>query len=167
LQLKKDVNEYKKRYETLSKTVLFKIETRINEQMREYNDFIYNGSKEAPVLTLTSNGYEFKTINDSGTGTSYKSLVVFDLSVLKLTNLPAIVHDSLVFKNIGDEPLAKIIELYTMFPEKQIFIAIDKADSYHSPKTQEYLDKNTVLSLSSGSFCLFGRSWSDTSTPGL
>lgn len=167
LQLKNEVDVYKNRYETLSKNVLAEIESKINDQMRSYNDFIYNGSKEAPVLKLNCSDYEFKTVNDSGTGTSYKSLAIFDLSILKLTNLPAIVHDSLIFKNIGDEPLAKIIELYTMFPEKQVFIAIDKANSYHSLKTQEYLDKNTVLCLSSGSFCLFGRSWSDTSTPRL
>ena len=164
-QLKNDVKEYQSRYDTLSESVLAEIEKKINEQMCLYNDFIYNGSKEAPVLKLTNKDYDFQTINDSGTGTSYKSLIIFDLSFLKLTNLPAIVHDSLIFDSIGDEPLAKIIELYTKFSEKQIFIAIDKASSYHSPQTQNYLEHNTVLRLSSGTSCLFGRSWSDSTRP--
>lgn len=161
-QLKNDIKEYKQRHDELSKTVLAEIEKKINTQMREYNDFIYDGLKEPPVLELTSNNYYFKTINDSGTGNSFKSLIIFDLSILSLTNLPAIVHESLIFRTIGDEPFAKIIELYTKFPEKQVFIAIDKATSYHSIQTQETLEKNTVLRLSSGGFCLFGWSWNET-----
>ena len=162
LQLKEDVEVYRKRHEELSQTVLCEIESQINTQMSKYNDFIYNGTKEAPVLSLTSTNYDFKTINDSGTGTSYKSLVIFDLSVLKRTNLPAIVHDSMIFKNIGDEPIAKLLDLYIGFPEKQIFIAMDKADSYHNLQAQKCLEENTVLRLSSGKSCLFGWSWSET-----
>ena len=130
--------------------------------MLKYNNYIYNGSKESPILRLTSTEYDFKTINDSGTGTSYKSLVIFDLSILSLTNLPALVHDSVIFKNIGDEPIVKLLELYTEFQEKQIFIAMDKADSYHNLQAQNCLEENTVLRLSSGQSCLFGRSWSET-----
>lgn len=161
-QLKKDVVEYKKRHDDLSKMVLDEIEAKINAQMLKYNNYIYNGSKESPILRLTSTEYDFKTINDSGTGTSYKSLVIFDLSILSLTNLPALVHDSVIFKNIGDEPIVKILELYTEFPEKQIFIAMDKADSYHNSQAQDCLEKNTVLRLSAGNSCLFGWSWSET-----
>ena len=149
-------------YHDIQKIVLDEIEAQINAQMLEYNNYIYNGSKESPALRLTSNEYDFKTINDSGTGTSYKSLVIFDLSILSLTNLPALVHDSVIFKNIGDEPIVKILELYTEFPEKQIFIAMDKADSYHNSQAQDCLEKNTVLRLSAGNSCLFGWSWSET-----
>ena len=88
--------------------------------------------KKPPKLQLWSSKYLFDTPDDTGTGTSYKSLIVFDLSILKLTNLPALIHDSPVLKNIGDEPLEKLIELYTQFSKKQIFIAIDKASSYNT-----------------------------------
>ena len=162
LRLKKDIIEYTQKYDSLSQKILSEIESKINAQMRFYNDFIYGGKKESPNLKLSSDKYIFETANDSGTGTSYKSLIIFDLSFFYLTNLPAIIHDSLIFQTIGDEPLAKIIELYTQFPQKQIFIAIDKASSYHSNEVQSFLEKNAVLRLSYGGHCLFGRSWSDT-----
>lgn len=89
------------------------IESEINEQMVRFNDFIYDETRKAPVIDL-DNGkrYEFYTPDDTGTGTSFKSLIIFDLSILKLTPLPAIAHDSLIFKNIGDAPIDKIMELY-------------------------------------------------------
>ena len=61
------------------------------------------------------------------------------------TKLPALAHDSLLFKNIGDEPVEKIIKLYTTF-EKQIFIAFDK-DTAYSDEAKEILNKSTVIRL--------------------
>jgi hypothetical protein len=115
--------------------------------------------------TLDLNGgktYEFYTPDDSGTGTSFKSLIIFDLSVLMHTKLPALAHDSLLFKNIGDEPVEKIIKLYTTF-EKQIFIAFDK-DTAYSDEAKEILYKSTVykstvIRLDENGNELFGRSW--------
>lgn len=40
--------------------------------------------------------YSFATPENTGTGIAYKGLVIFDISVLNLTNLPIIVHDSFV-----------------------------------------------------------------------
>ena len=39
--------------------------------------------------------------------TSYKGLVVYDLYILELKDLPAIIHDLIAFKQIADEPLKK------------------------------------------------------------
>lgn len=137
---------------------LRQIESSINEQMVRFNDRIYEKKRKAPVLDLDSGTtYEFYTPDDSGTGTSYKSLIVFDLSVLETTMLPALAHDSLLFKNIGDEPLNKIIQLYTEF-EKQIFIAFDKDESY-SRETSQILNDTAVIRLNENGDELFGRSW--------
>ena len=87
-------------------------------------------------------------------------MIVFDLAILSLTNLPALIHDSLIFKNIGDQPIEKILEIYETFPEKQIFIALDKSSSYNSSSTEEILNKNAVLTLSDNDASLFGRCWS-------
>ena len=134
------------------------IESSINEQMVRFNDRIYEKKRKAPVLDLDSGTtYEFYTPDDSGTGTSYKSLIVFDLSVLETTMLPALAHDSLLFKNIGDEPLNKIIQLYTEF-DKQIFIAFDKGESY-SEETSQILNTTAVIRLNENGDELFGRSW--------
>lgn len=79
------------------------------------------------------------------------------LSVLYLTALPALVHDSVILKQIADEPLENIMELYNQSP-KQVFIALDKKGSYLD-KTQKLLEQSMVLHLTEGGNELFGRSW--------
>ena len=101
--------------------------------------------------------YLFFTPDDTGTGIAYKGLVVFDLAVLSLTKLPILVHDSVVLKQISDNAIEKIIELYSS-SEKQIIIALDKQDSY-SKKTARLLSESTVLNLGNNGKELFGRSW--------
>ena len=102
-------------------------------------------------------------MNDEGTGTAFKSMVVLDLSIMELTRLPLLVHDSLVFKNIGDEPLSKLIQMYQKQSPKQMFIALDKADSYDS-QTCADLERHAVLHLSDDKGALFGKSWSKKET---
>ena len=88
---------------------------------------------------------------------AYKGLVVYDLAVLSLTKLPLLVHDSVVLKQISDDAIEKIIELYSSCG-KQVIIALDKQDSY-SEKTSRLLGESAVLRLSSNGQELFGRSW--------
>lgn len=134
------------------------LQSEINVKMNELNDYVYSGEKKPPVLTIKKpNSYTFLTPDDTGTGSSYKGLVAFDLSVLELTPLPAVAHDSVILKQIGDEPLERIIELYNR-SSKQIFIALDKKSSYLE-KTQEILERTAVIHLSDGGNELFGRSW--------
>ena len=92
-----------------------------------------------------------------GTGTNWKNFIIFDLSILKLTPLPVIAHDSMMLKNIADFPVDSIIQLYTQF-EKQIFITFDKEESF-SEEIQEILQKSKVLHLYDGDGELFGWSW--------
>lgn len=160
LRLKKNVKEYLDKYQSISQDVLVEIERCINTQMQIFDDFIYKGQKKPPELKLLRSKYIFRTIDDTGTGTSYKSLVVLDLSILKLTNLPALIHDSPIFKNIGDEPISRMIELYTSFYKKQIFIALDKSSSYDDA-TRNRLENAAVLRLSGGDSALFGRCWNN------
>lgn len=137
---------------------LRKIESTINEQMVRFNDNIYEKQRKASVLNFKSNkSYEFYTPDDSGTGTNFKSLVIFDLSVLKTSALPAIAHDSLMFKNMGDEPINILMKLYSEF-NKQIFIAFDK-DTAYSSETQRIINNSTVIKLDENGNELFGRSW--------
>jgi len=127
-------------------------------KMDSINNYLYDGRKKAPVLTITSpSKYEFVTPDDTGTGTAYKGLLIFDLSVLELTSLPILVHDSLLFKNIEDEALEKIMELYQK-SGKQIIIAMDKVNSY-TEETRKILEATSILKLSDNGNELFGRSW--------
>jgi hypothetical protein len=135
------------------------LQSEINTRMEQINSCIYNASKIPPILALSENGksYTFETPKDKGTGAQYKGLLVFDLSVLELTALPLLVHDSVLFKHIADEPLEKIFERYTQ-SEKQIFVTIDKESSY-TPKMRDILKATTVLELSDNGNELFGRPW--------
>lgn len=130
---------------------------RINDEMSRLNDAIYEGSYNAPVLDFTDSGYHFFTPDDTGTGIAYKGLVVYDLAVLGLTKLPILAHDSVVLKQISDDAIERIVELYATCG-KQVIIALDKQDSY-SEKTAKLLGEASVLKLTSNGQELFGKSW--------
>ncbi len=106
--------------------VIAKTQEAINSIMKTINDTIYEGKKTAPTLTITdADHYNFFTPNDSGTGSQYKGLIVFDIAALQMTNLPVLVHDSILLKQIEDQALEKILEIYNKI-NKQIFISLDK-----------------------------------------
>ena len=100
----------------------------------------------------------FKTVDDTGTGASYRGMVLYDISILELTCLPILIHDSVLLKQIEDIAIEKILEIYSN-SEKQVFIALDKSSSY-SRRSQEILNDKRVLELGTDGNELFGKSWS-------
>ena len=130
----------------------------INHEMNLINDCIYDETKKAPLIQFKDKTYNFYTPDDTGTGTSYKNMIVFDLSVLKLTVLPILIHDSIILKQVADEAIDKIMKEYESFKSKQIFIALDKKSSYLTT-TKNILSKTTVLKLGPNGQELFGISW--------
>lgn len=157
IELKNDKKETKEFLNDLKSRQFLSLQQTLNNKMKAFNDFIYTGSCNAPELCLKTNNYIFYTPNDTGTGIACKGLVLFDLSVLNLTKLPVLAHDSVILKQISDEAIEKILELYIQ-SNKQIFIALDKQDSY-PPKAQEILNQNAVLKLAPNGKELFGKSW--------
>lgn len=155
------LEETKKKSEKLLKEIKDKqlsiISSEINAKLKTLNTAIYTITRKAPILSFNNNSYSFFTPDDTGTGIAYKGLVIFDLSVLELTELPVLIHDSIIFKNISDEAIQKIIEMYSN-SGKQIIIAFDKQKSY-GEKTYNLLDKSSVLKLSDNGNQLFGFSW--------
>ncbi len=140
----------------IENNILIGIRDALNQQMVRFNDFVVDSSRKAPVLEISENSYDFYTPDDDGTGTSYKGLIIFDLSILKLTKTPVLIHDSIMFKNIEDFSLEGILKLYSNF-DKQIFIAFDKVESY-SEEVRKILKDNTVLSICDGDE-LYGVKW--------
>lgn len=157
--LKSERGAYAEQYRKLLESDLRELQDNITQEMHRLNDFVYGGTKKSPFLTLSENSYTFQTPDDTGTGTSYKGLIVYDLSILKLTVLPILIHDSFLLKNIGDSPIQKLLELYSQ-SHKQVFIALDKSDSYTEAATA-ILEQSAVLRLSKDGDELFGRSWSN------
>lgn len=160
--LLKDLQDAKKRADDLLKKaiedILSDIETELNEKMKEFNDTLFEESRKAPQLKFNGyNSYHFETPDDTGTGSNYKGMVIYDLAVLYTTALPAIAHDSLILKNISDNAIDGIMKIYAQ-SQKQIFIAFDKQDAYR-PDTRKILEDNARLRLSDNGCELYGQSW--------
>lgn len=154
LKTKKDTAEQLKQ---IKEKQLSLIATEINNKMKDYNNQIYKTVHKPPIISFTKDNYNFFTPDDTGTGIAYKGLVIFDLAILNLTELPLLVHDSLILKQISDEAIEKIIELYSL-SGKQVIIAFDKQNSY-SQKTYNLLNDSAVLKLGIDGKQLFGKSW--------
>jgi hypothetical protein len=161
-ELEQFLSNLRKRHDA----ALVAAETEVNDEMTRINAIVTGGNRPAPVLTLKPDRtFEFGTPEDKSEGTTFKNLVVYDLSMLALTPLPALIHDSSIVKRIEDADFEQILGLYEDSGKRgrQVFIAFDKADSY-TPKTFEALQKAAILRLSVGSE-LFGESWSRRTEP--
>lgn len=141
---------------SLKEQALDEICNQINVKMYELNKTIYTDGRRAPNLNIHWNKYTFNTYGDTGTGTAFANLITFDLALLELTCLPAIAHDLPLLKNIENLALENIIELYSK-SKKQIFIAIDKINSY-SEESENIIEKHKVLQLSKDKI-LFIKNW--------
>lgn len=156
-ELDSGVKEKKAEYDHLFMQQVAVLQAVINVKMEKLNDEIYAGTAKAPVLTFAAtNSYDFRTPDDDGTGINYKNLILLDLAALELTPLPALAHDTVIFKNIDADYMGKIIELYVKNP-KQSFVAFDRTTTYPE-SAQTIIDSRTVLRLSDGNE-LYGRAW--------
>ena len=139
-------------------SILRDIETDLNDQMKAFNDTLFSTPRKPPYLRFNKyDSYKFETPADTGTGTNYKGMIIYDLAVLFMTALPAIAHDSLLFKNLEKGVEDGIMKIYAS-TDKQIFIAYDKQGDCR-PETQKILEDNCVLRLSDNNCELYGRSW--------
>ncbi len=162
-RLKTVFRQEKAKYEEIVVHATAQVQSTINALMKELNDRVYQGRKTSPTLEISdSSHYSFYTPNDSGTGSQCRGLIIFDLAILNNTPLPAIVHDSIILKNIEDYALCKLIELYAS-STKQVFIAFDRDETY-GDKMKQILNDTAVIKLSSGGHELFGKSWNEIKT---
>lgn len=157
-RFKEDKDTAARVYENILQDSLTEVQQKLNNEINKRNDIIFNGTVKSPMITLRPKSYKYSCIDDNGTGSNYKNLILFDLSVLTLTSLPTIIHDTILFKNIAVSVLEKIIYQYNQFDNKQIFISFDNLSNY-SQETKEILVSNRVLSLAPNGNELFGFSW--------
>lgn len=66
-------------------------------------------------------------------------MILLDLAILHLTQLPILIHDSVLFKNIAFDTMDNLINQYNTFIDKQIFIATDAINNYSEP-VQEIIE---------------------------
>lgn len=139
-------------------TILAEIEEVLNAKMKEFNDTLFRTHRKPPHIKFNRHdSYKFETPDDTGTGSNYKGMIVYDLAVLFTTDLPALAHDSLIFKNLEKDVEDGIMKIYASTP-KQVFIAYDKQGDCR-PETQKLLEDNCILRLSDNNCELYGRSW--------
>lgn len=103
----------------------------LNKIMDDFNAIVCQNDKASyPIIQgVSPSKYQLYTPNDNGSGTSNKILIVSDMECLSNTELPYVIHDSVMFSEISYDRLSEIINIYTQSP-KQIFIAIDGIIKY-------------------------------------
>ncbi|WP_322092868.1 DUF2326 domain-containing protein [Paraburkholderia bannensis] len=151
--------ELKELAEALSniKTIILNnIQGSINDEITNIVKRIYGEESKSPHLTLHETSYSYQVVDDTGTGKAYSNLVVFDLAIFGLTELPILIHDSPLFKNIENTTVAKFISEYERF-EKQSFISLDEIEKYGSTAAAR-LSALSVLKLDSESV-LYNKVW--------
>lgn len=156
--LKKEKKDASKMFENTQNLILAGIQNQLNNEILLLNEKIEGKEKQAPVFSLSSKNYSYQCTDDSGTGTNYKNLVIFDLAILKKTILPFIIHDTLLLKNIDKRRMDAIMNLYSEEKNKQIFISFDELADFNIT-TQKIVEDNKVISLAPGGNELFGMSW--------
>ena len=157
IDITEEVKEIEIDIDVLIGDILTEIETSINKELIDINQKIHAKGKKIPKIKLGRKTYEFDHSSNTGTGKSYADLIEFDLAILKLTVLPFLIHDSILFKNIEDVAVDRIIELYSGF-KNQIFISIDGINKY-SKESRRLLNESKVLELSKDRK-LFDKDWS-------
>lgn len=156
VQIDTNISESKEDLGETMTSILSDIQVKINHQMTIISEQILGKERKAPEIHLFEKKYNFDHFNNTGTGKSFIDLIIFDLSILELTKLPILIHDSPLFKNIEDFSIDKIISAYNSF-RKQIFISIDGINRY-SVESNKILTSRKVLSLSNEKL-LFNKDW--------
>lgn len=123
--------------------ILDLIENILNDKNRKNVSEIYSEERRSPTLKLAQNSYTFELVEDTGTGKAYSNLILLDLAFLEATVLPFLVHDSVLFKNIQNDAVAYLIELYES-TGKQTFIAIDEIEKYGVIAEKKLKDKKVI-----------------------
>ena len=149
------------RIKDIEMEILLGIQDNINLKIEELNRSFIKETKMAPRLKVKGyRSYEYGTPSDNGTGTNFKGIILYDLASLDMTNLPAIAHDSDLWKKMEDDRIDAIFRLYDSC-DKQVFVAFDKVKSFSNSETQRIIEKNAILKLHSNGGELYGWSWGE------
>ncbi len=136
-------NDYFERFESVSgelgglaaslsdakNEVLAIVQRAVNLRIEEIVREVFGEGRKSPTLFLDDANYRYEVFEDTGTGTAYLSLVILDIAIFSRTFLPCVVHDSILFKNVENESVAKLIGVYESI-SKQSFIALDEVEKY-------------------------------------
>lgn len=160
--LKSESKTLKKDLESKRLLALSKIAKIINEKLASLAKSIYENSQKSPYLSFSSSNYEYKIYEDTGTGKAYGNLVLFDLAVFSTTDLPFLIHDSVLFKNVENRTVERIVEKYSQY-KRQSFIAIDEVPKY-SQAMNKLVKESAIVHLSD-KHVLYIKDWRQRDNP--
>ena len=155
-QLQQDKRDAISLYDVIVTKILTDIEYILNKEMERLNKLIMGNVKKSPRINLEPKKYMVFCEGDTGAGTGYRRLITFDLAILELTALPFLIHDSILFKNVEDDAVKGIFDLYAD-SQKQVFVSIDKLPSYQK-EVRDVVEAHQVLKLSR-EHTLYGKVW--------
>lgn len=142
-EIEREYASLKKDLSKLKVDILHAIELQINSEIGEIVGRVYGEDARAPVLKLGENSYSFEIVDDTGTGKAFANLVIFDLAMFSITDLPILIHDSPLFKNVENQAIAKFIKEYIRY-KKQTFIALDEIKKYGDEAAEVLLQHNVI-----------------------
>lgn len=159
LQLKED----RKKLKPAERNILDEIQNNINQELAVLSEDVLGKSTQTVEFSFpTNSSYELGSPLDDGTGTDYTSLILFDLSVLRLTKLPSLIHDSYLLSNIRGSRLENLIKTYAKETEKQIFLSIDETEKLEAAASDLVnKDDTCVIKLHHGGGELYGYYWGE------
>lgn len=129
-RIEREFKEAKTALGTVKLVILNEIQNAINKKIIETVGSVYGQDAKVPFLQLDESAYSYEIFDDTGTGTAFANLVLFDLAILSLTRLPILLHDLPLFKNVANTAVAKFVEEYDRHTDKQIFVVLDEIDKY-------------------------------------
>lgn len=139
--------------------ILAVIQRKVNTQIAAIVGLVFGKGRKSPTLLLSENNYQYDVFEDTGTGTAYSSLLMLDLAVFRDTSLPCVTHDSVLFKNVETDAVARLMDVYLSI-QKQSFIAIDEASKY-GVVVADLLSQHSVVKLTDASV-LYIKDWRST-----
>lgn len=142
-KIKSDLKDAKELLAAEKTRILEHIESILNDENRRNVTEVYGEKRRSPTLHLGQNSYTFDLVEDTGTGKAYSNLILLDLAFTEATVLPFLIHDSVLFKNIQNDAVAKLIKLYES-TGKQVFIAIDEIEKYGDVTAKKLKDKKVI-----------------------
>lgn len=143
--IKKKIDDNMLTFRENKTRILKQIKQQLNDEMKIVNANIEGDKVKSPEIIFDKSKYIFNTYEDTGTGNAYQGIIVLDLAIFGITNLPFIIHDSVLFNNISDDTMQNLIKLYSTY-DKQIFIALDRVKRYALPY-RKILINNKVIKL--------------------
>ncbi|SHJ41276.1 DUF2326 domain-containing protein [Pseudomonas luteola] len=144
-ELKKKIKDFKDTLKEKKIAILSKIESSLNNDIEKLVNFIYGEMRASPKLELKPEKYSYEIPRDTGTGKAYSNLILLDISLLRHTTVPFLVHDSILFKNVENKAIENILRVYESL-KQQSFISLD-GEIVESSSAKSLVESCAVLYL--------------------